>query len=458
MTPTAGSTPTAEAAPRTPADVSTTSPAAVAARGPSGAGTTPTVRPQRAGLLRHRDFRLLWAGQTASAVGSNVTAVALPLVAVTVLDAGTFVVAVLTAAAWLPWLLVGLPAGAWVDRLPRRPVMIGCDLVSALLFLSVPLAAVLGALTIGQLLAVALGAGLARVFFETADQVYLPVLLRPEQVPEGNAKLQATQTASYVLGPGIAGVVAQAAGAVTALLLDALSFLFSAICLLRIRTVEERPGRGDPGRKLRREIGEGIRFVARDPYLRVLTVFGAASNIGLVGYQAVLVVFLIREARLAPAAVGVLVAVMSLGGIVGAMLATTIGRRCGTARGMLLAALFTGPPALLIPLAGSGGRLVWPALGGVLVSLGVAVGNVLKGSFRQTYTPHHLLGRVTVSMQMLNYGSIPLAAVLAGTVGAAYGTGTAVAVMTGWLALSPVILLIGPLRGRRNLPTAADLP
>lgn len=286
------------------------------------------------------------------------------LVAVTVLDASTFVVAVLTAAAWLPWLLVGLPAGAWVDRLPRRPVMIVCDLASALLFLSVPVAAAIGALTVTQLLVVALGAGLARVFFETADQVYLPVLLRREQVPEGNAKLQATQTASYVLGPGLAGVTAQLAGAVTALLLDALSFLFSAACLLRIRTVEPRPEHAGRSRSLRREIGEGLRFVARDPYLRVLTAFGAASNVGLVGYQAVLVVFLVREARLAPAPVGALVAAMSLGGIVGALLATTLGRRLGSARAMFLAAAFTGPPALLIPLAGPGEQLALPAIGG----------------------------------------------------------------------------------------------
>ncbi|MFG2100330.1 MULTISPECIES: MFS transporter [Micromonospora] len=417
------------------------------------AGTDAGSRPA-GGLRGHRDFRLLWAAQTVSSLGSNVTAVALPLVAVTVLDASTFAVAVLTAAAWLPWLLIGLPVGAWVDRLRRRPVMIACDVASALLFLSVPLAAVLEVLTVGQLLVVALGGGVSRVFFETADQVYLPVLLRPEQLPAGNARIQATHTASYVLGPGIAGLVAQLAGAVTALLLDALSFLVSAVCLLRIRRVEPRPEPAGRTSSLRREIAAGIRFVAGDPYLRVLTLFGAASNIGLVGYQAVLVVFLVREVGVAPGPVGVLVAVMSLGGIVGAVLATGLGHRLGTARTLLAAAAFTGPPALLIPLAGPGAGLVWPALGGVLVSLGVAVGNVLKSSFRQAYPPHHLLGRVTVSMQLLNYGTIPLAAVAAGALGAAFGTRAALGVMTGWLALTPLILLVGPLRRRRDLPTA----
>ncbi|MEU5905748.1 MFS transporter [Micromonospora sp. NPDC047527] len=411
------------------------------------------VRPP-GGLLRHRDFRLLWAGQAVSSVGSNVTTVALPLVAVAVLDADTFQVAVLTAAAWLPWLLIGLPAGAWVDRLPRRPVMVVCDVVCALAFLSVPLVAVVGLLTVGQLLVVAVVAGTARVFFETADQVYLPVLLRPEQLPEGNAKLQATQTVSYVAGPGLAGLIAQLAGAVVGLLLNAFTFLLSAVFLLRIRTVEPRPGRPDASRSLRRDIVEGLRFVVRDPYLRVLTLFGAASNIGLTGYQAILVVFLVRELGLAPGLVGLLVAVMSAGGIVGALVATVLGRRYGTARALLIGAALTGPPALLIPLAAPGLGLTWPALGGLLIGLGVAIGNVVKASFRQRYTPHQVLGRVTVSMQLLNYGTIPLAAVLAGALGARYGAGTAISVMTAWLALTPLILLIGPLRRRRDLPAA----
>ncbi|MEH0934957.1 MFS transporter [Micromonospora psammae] len=421
---------------------------------PSGTTTKPPAR-RRGGLLWHRDFRLLWAGQTASAVGSNVSAVALPLVAVAVLDASTFQVAVLTAAAWLPWLVIGLPVGVWVDRVRRRPVMVACDLISALLFLSVPVAALLDLLTVGQLLAVACGAGAARVVFETADQVYLPVLLRPEEVPEGNAKLQATQTVGYVVGPGLAGVIAQLAGAVTALLVDAVSFLLSALCLLRIRTTEPPPARRDRSASLRREIADGIGFVARDPYLRVLTAFGAASNIGLVGYQAVLVVFLVRDVGVAPGLVGVLIAGSSLGGVAGALVAPVVARRIGTARTVLLAGALTGPPALLIPLTGAGARLLWLPLGGVLVSLGVAVGNVVKGSFRQTYTPHHLLGRVTVSGHLLNYGTIPLAALLAGALGAAYGPGPAVLAMTGWLALTPLILLFGPLWRQRDLPARA---
>jgi Na+/melibiose symporter-like transporter len=377
--------------------------------------TTLDIRPasaappaRRAGLRWHRDFRLLWIGQTTSKLGSSVTSVALPLVAVATLGASTFQVALLAAATWLPWLVIGLPAGAWVDRLPRRPVMVTCDLVSLLLFASVPVAWWSGVLTIGHLLAVALLAGTAGVFFQTAYQVYLPALLDRDRVAEGNAKLQSTEAAAQVAGPGLGGLIAQAFGAVVGLLADAASFLVSTLCLLSIRTREPRMGKAVRRTSLRRETAEGLRFVARDPYLRALTVFGAASNLALIGYQSILVVFLVRVVGLRPGTVGVLVAATSLGAVIGAAGATRVARRFGTGRGMLLCELVCAPFGLLIPLTGPGPRSALVVVGGELLAAGIAAGNVIKGSFRQTYTPHQLLGRVTVSMQLLNYGTIPV--------------------------------------------------
>src|SRR6185437_6492645 len=284
----------------------------------------PTVTAAGLALFWHRDFRRLWVGQTTSTLGSSVTSVALPIVAVATLDASTFRVALLSAAAWVP---VGLPAGAWVDRLPRRPVMLACDLTALLLFLSVPVAAWLGVLTFGHLLAVALGAGTASVFFQTAYQVYLPSLLNREDVGEGNAKLQATEAAAQVGGPGLAGLITQLAGAANAVLADAASFLVSALCLLAIRTPQPRLTRAGRGSTLREEITEGLRFVIRDPYLRVLAIFSAVSNIGLIGFQSILVVFLVREVGVGPGVVGGVAAGASLGGMIGAAFATTVARR-----------------------------------------------------------------------------------------------------------------------------------
>ena len=403
-------------------------------------------------LFWHRDFRRLWIGQTTSTLGSSVTSVALPIVAVATLDASTFRVALLSAAAWVPWLLVGLPAGAWVDRLPRRPVMLACDLTALLLFLSVPVAAWLGVLTFGHLLAVALGAGTASVFFQTAYQVYLPSLVDGGDLADANAKVQATEAAAQVGGPGVAGLIMQFAGAVNALLADAVSFLVSVLCLLSIRAREPHPKRARHSSTLRQEMNEGVRFVARDPYLRVLTIFGAVSNIGLIGYQTILVVFLIREIGVSPGVVGGLAAATSLGGVLGASAATALARRFGSARTLLLAELGAAPFGLLIPLTTPGAGLTMTVAGGFVIGTGVAVGNVLKGSFRQTYTPHGLLGRVTVSMQFINYGTIPLGALLGGALGTALGVRPAMWVITSGLALTGLILLAGPLRHDRNLP------
>ncbi|GIG89849.1 MFS transporter [Plantactinospora endophytica] len=402
-------------------------------------------------LLRHRDFRLFWIGQAGSSFGASVTSVALPLVAVATLGANTFQVALLTAATWLPWLLVGLPAGAWVDRLPCRPVMVTCDLVAALLFVSVPVAGWLGVLTIGQLLAVALAGGTVSVFFKTAYQVYLPTLLARADLPEGNAKLQGTEAVSQVAGPGAAGLLASLVGAATALLVDVLTFVGSAVCLLSIRRPEPRRDTG-PAPGFGRQIAEGVRFTARDPYLRVLTVWGAVSNVGLVGYQAILVVFLVREVGLGPGTVGGLVALMSLGGVIGAAVATRLSRRLGSARALLLCALGAEPFALLIPMTAPGARLGLVVVAGVVIGAGVVAGNVIKSGFRQAYVPHRLLGRVVVTMQAVNYGTIPLGAVLGGALGTAFGLRPAMWLITGSLALSGLVLLTGPLRRHRNLP------
>ena len=250
-----------------------------------------------------RNFRLLWIGETISGAGSSMAGIGVPLLAVTVLHASTFAVAALTAAAYLPWLVIGLPAGAWVDRRPPRPLMIACDVISALLYASLPVAAWIKLLSIGQVVAVALLAGLANVFFATAYQVYLPSLVSPAELVEGNAKLQGGASVAAISGRAAAGLAAQALGAATALLFNAASFVVSAVCLLRIRPVAAPPAR--PGRA---RIWPGVTFVARDPYLRPLTLYAAAANLAYTGNLALVVVFLIRVVGLSSAAVGLLMA------------------------------------------------------------------------------------------------------------------------------------------------------
>ncbi len=407
-----------------------------------------TVQP----ITTYTDFRRLWIGETASKLGSSITSVALPLVAVTVLHATTLQVGLLAAASWLPWLLIGLPAGAWVDRLPRRPVMLACNVISMAMMASVPVAAWLGVLTVWQLLAVALLTGAANVFFTTAYQVFLPSLLPVPRLREGNARMQGSESATQVAGPGLAGLLASVLGVVNGLWADVVSFAVSTFCLLRIRE-RETPPVARRTTTLRREIAAGLRFVARDPYLRVLTVFGSVSNLTMVGYQSLLVIFLVRVVGLTPGVVGVLVMAMSLGGVLGALIADRVARRFGTAHGALLCQFAACPFALLIPLTGQGPRVAFVVVAGIVIGAGVVASNVIRSSWRQAYTPREMLGRVSVSMQFLNFGTIPLGAVLAGLLGDAFGIRPTMWMMTVGVALAPLILLIGPMRKHRDLPS-----
>lgn len=407
-------------------------------------------------LLRVRDVRLLWSGETVTALGTAVSGVAMPLVALQVLDAGVVAVTLLTAATWVPWLVIGLPAGAWVDRLPKRPVLVACDVLSVLLLLSVPVAAWAGALTVAQLVAVNLGLGSATVFFRTAWTAYVPAVVPPGRLAPANALLHGGESAAHVAGPGLGGLLVAAVGAVGALLVDAVSFVLSTLCLLRIRVVEAASDA--PRRRLTTEVAEGVRLVARDRFLRNLVLHGAVANLPLVGYGALAVVFLVREADQGPAAVGLLMTVGAAGGIVGATLSGQVARALGTARALVVLKGGAGPCSLLLPLTDDGWRVAFFALGSMLVGAGVVAGNVISTSFRQTYVPKEILGRVGSAMQFCNLGTIPVGALLAGALAEGLGTRTAMWLLTGAYACTGLILALGPLRGRRDLPVREPVP
>ena len=409
------------------------------------------------GLLWHRDFRLLWFGETVSGVGTAMAVVALPLVAVTVLHASTFTVTALVAMTWLPWLLIGLLAGAWVDRLPCRAVMLVCDLAAMLLYASVPLTASIGVLTIGQLLAVGLlGAG-AGVFFATAYQAYLPSLVSGEQLVEGNAKVQGSAAAAQLGGPGLAGVVAQALGVITALLFNAASFLVSAICLLAIRTSVPRPSGTGRRQTIRADMAEGVRFVARDRYLRPMGLFGAVANFGLSANQALAVVFLVRTVGVGPLAVGLLLAVSGVSGLLSAVTVRRLTLRVGTARGLLLGALAALPFGLLIPLTQPGGGLVFYVAGTLIAAAGTSTASIIMASFRQAYSPPRLRGRVTATVAFLVAGTSPLGALVGGALASAIGIRETLWIMFGIVAVSGTALLTRAIGQNRDLPVTGAI-
>jgi MFS family permease len=390
-------------------------------------------------------------------LGNSVTAVALPLIAVEVLDADSTAVGLLAAAVWLPWLLVGLPVGAWVDRIRKRPLMMACDLVAGAALLSIPSAVWLDALTLQHMVVVALICGAAAVWFDTAYHSYIRIVLDGRDLLEGNAKLQGSESAVRVAGPGVAGLLAQAFGAVTGLLADAVTFLISVVCLKRIEVVEPDRAPDEERAPLQRQIIEGLRFVGRDPYLRPMVTWGAAINMALMGYQAVQVVFLVRTVGLNPALVGMLLTSGSVGGIVGALMASRFSRRFGSARGLLLLQAVTAPFALLMPMTTAGPGLLLFAVGGFLVGIGISVANIVVGSFRQTYCPPHMLGRVVATAMMINHSTIPVGSLLGGVLGDTVGYRPAMWIMTGLVAPCWLILVMSPMRRERDLPGTYEL-
>jgi len=408
------------------------------------------------GLLGQRNFRLLWTGETVSTAGNAMATVGVPLLAVTVLHASTFAVAALTAAAYLPWLVIGLPVGAWVDRLPPRPLMITCDVLSALLFASLPVAAWIGILNTPLVVAVALLAGAVNVFFATAYQVYLPSLVTRAELVEGNAKLQAGLSVASITGRGAVGL-AQAVGAAPSLLFNAGSFLVSAACLLRIRAPAAPPATEpapEPkvGTTVRAEVAQGVRWVARDPYFRPLTLYAALSNLAYSGNLALVVVFLVRVVGLGSLAVGLATATGGIGGLVGALISGRLARTFGSARTLILVNLGSGLFSLLIPLTARGPRIACYVIGAAVVSGGIIVSNVIAASFRQEYCPPSMLGRATATTRLVAFGAVPLGALLAGTLGTALGVRNGLWVDLALYAASGSLLLTRSIRTTRDLP------
>jgi hypothetical protein len=402
-------------------------------------------------VLRDTAFRRLWTGTAVSRLGTSVAGIATPLIAVQILHASAFTVSLLTAAVWLPWLLIGLPAGAWIDRVRKRPVMLACDATSAVLLATVPVAAWLWHLTIGHLLVVALLVGVSSVFFQMADTAYLPAMFDADDLVGANAVLVGTESAVQIAGPAVGGALVAVVSAVAGVVVDAASFLVSFVCLLLIRR-PERPVTSVERRSIGRDIVDGARRLAGDEFLRNVVLHGAVANLALTGYGALTIVFLIRDVGVGTGTVGLLLASSGLGGVAAATVTPRLTRRFGAARTLFTAKLSAGLSSLLIPFTSAGAGLIFFIVGTAAVAALVVIGNVVSGSFRQAYVPAALLGRVLAGMQFVNYGTIPLGAVLGGSVAALAGTRAAIAAMTVAYALSGLIIVFGPFRGRRDLP------
>jgi MFS family permease len=434
--------------------------------------TPATSRPTS--LLRHPDFVRFWTGQTISQFGSQVSQLAIPLVAIVFLGSSAFEVALLNTMEFLPFVFFALPAGVWIDRLRRRPILIGADVGRAVLLATIPVAYVLGVLTIWQLYVVGFAVGVLTVFFDVAYQAYLPSLVERDRILDGNAKLETTRSIAQTAGPAIAGVLIAAVTAPIAILVNSVTFVASGVALVLIRKPEMTPsrppaaigGQGAEGRtaaapapaSLRREIAAGIRYVAANPYLRAIALSMAWANLfGQVVFSLFLL-YAVRELGLTPGAIGLVLGIGNVGLIVGAVSATWVARRVGLGRAIVLALCVAGPVTLLIPLAPPDDPIPFLIAQGVLFGWGALVFNVNQVSFRQAITPEHLQGRMNATMKFVATVTIPAGSILGGVLATAFGLREALFVGAIGSVFAALPVVVSPVWRLRGIEDVVGMP
>ena len=409
----------------------------------------------RGQLWRHPDFLKLWAGETVSEFGSQVTLLAVPTVAILVLHAGPFQVGVLSALEFLAFPTLGLVAGVYADRLRRRPIMIVCDIGRLLALASIPVAFLLNALTLRQLFIVALLTGIFTVFFDVSYQSYLPALVDRANLIEGNTKLEVTRSASQIVGPAVAGLLIQWIGGARAVAVDALSFLASAVALASITTPEpeSRPSTASGATGFIPEMREGIDVVFKSPILWRIAGCTATTNLGSnMIFGAVFLVFAYRDLHLTAAVVGVIFAISSVGWLVGALLASWAARRLGLGLTLALAIVIGGLATLAMPIALIGApAIVLSALGFVGFTM-VPIYNINQVSLRQSITPDRIQGRMNATMRTIVWGTMPIGAFVGGILGATLGVVQTIVLGSLISSFAALWIFLGPVLRLREQP------
>lgn len=414
--------------------------------------------------MRHHDFAMVWSAATVSVLGSQVTIIAIPFIAITMLGATVFEVSLLAAVEMLPFLLFTLPAGAWLDRVRRRPVLIGADIVRGCVLLSIPAAYLTHSLTLPQLYTVAFVTGTATAFFDVADQSYLPAILDRDDLVEGNARLQISYSIAQIGGPTLGGNLIAVVAAPLAIAVDALSFFISGGFLSDVRRREEKPSRRTDadGRAvpMRREIAEGLSYVLGDRLLRPIAACTGSSNLFAAALFGIFPVLLWNELKLPPAFYGSVMGVASVGFLVGAALSDRLTRAIGIGP-TIVASAGLGPPAFLLMVV-TPADLHWAAVtlgvGWFVAGLTQVVYNVAQVSLRQAITPPELQSRMNATMRFIVWGTIPIGYVLGGTLATVMPVRTALVIAALACTTSFLPVWFSPLRHLAEIPTQRRAP
>jgi MFS family permease len=405
-------------------------------------------------LWRHRDFLKLWTGQSISELGSQVSQLAIPWVAAVVLHVSPFVFSLLGVLGFLPFIIFALPAGVWVDRLRRRPILIVGDAARGLLLVSIPLAYAFDVLSVWQLLVVQFVVGIFTVFFDVAYQSYLPSLVEREDLIEGNAKLQLTVSVAQVAGPSLSGGLIAAITAPYAILADAVSYFVSTGFMIPIRKAETLPERtaDTPRPAMVPELKEGLRWVVNNVHLRSIAGCTGSSNFfgGLV--FAIFVLYAVRILHLSAVQLGFVFAAGSVGAIVGALVVNRLQRAIGVGPAIVWTAVCFSVGGLALPLAPKSAPLPLLIAGLFIVQFGGVAYNITQVSLRQAITPERLQGRMNAAMRWIVWGTIPIGTLAGGGLATAFGLHAALWIGSIGALFGFLFVALSPLRSIRVMP------
>ena len=416
-------------------------------------------RPQ-GGLWSHPDFLKLWTGQTISEFGSQISALALPLLAAITLDSSPFQFSLLGVLGFMPFILFALPAGVWVDRLRRRRILIVCDAARAVLLALIPVLWALDVLQMWHLLLLSFVIGVFTVFFDVAYQSYLPALIEREHLVDGNSKLQLTVGVSQVAGPSVAGALIAAITAPYAILFDAVSFVASTVFMVGMRhreTSHEQPV-GEPRPKMWPQVKEGLDWVVKHPWLRAIAACTGTSNFFSSLAFAVIVLYAVRTLGLSAFEIGIVFAVGSAGSIVAAMTTNRMSTRFGVGPTIVGTIALSSVAGLLFPLAPKSFPLPFLMLGQAAFGFGAVAYNITQVSLRQAITPERLQGRMNAAMRWIVWGTIPLGSLLGGGIATWWGLRSAIWVGSIGQLFAFVPVLFGGIPRIREIPEPVTEP
>jgi predicted MFS family arabinose efflux permease len=409
-------------------------------------------------LFRNPRFAWLFTAQTLSVMGSQLGGFAVTVVAVVMLSASEGEMGILNAANTAAFLVVGLLAGAWVDRWVKRRVMIIADLVRMVMMALIPILYFAGSLQIWHLIVIGAVVGVATVFFDVAYQSVIPILFKSEHIAPANSALETSSQISHISGPPIAGSLIAFMTAPVVLIFDAVSFGVSALTLSFIKD-DEKPKPLEDRRPLHKEIAEGVKFVWNEPIIRAVSFCTSSTNLFNTIGTTLMGIYVLRELEISLPVFGLIMTIAGVGGLLGASMSAKLAAWLGEGQLIAVSAFGSAAAFMMVPLTGLVDHFWAPFILAAIefaISFFVLTYNITQVSARQRICPKPLLGRMNASIRFFVWGVMPIGALLAGVLGTAFGAFTTIVIGGVGMLLAALFVILHPLARMRKLPVAPE--